>query len=88
MCNDFCRKILDWNILLYKKSFGGASEDSAKIIVGKVQPALVEFETYFGDVSIDAGLQKVFPLTCNAISEDQDGEPLSVPPGKDCHVLN
>ena len=56
--------------------------------MGKAQPALVEFETYFGDVSIDAGLQKVFPLTCNAISEDQDGESLSVPPGKDCHVLN
>jgi len=70
----------DWTCTI--SSFGGSSEDSAKIIVGKAQPALVEFETYFGDVSIDAGLQKVFPLTCNAISEDQDGEPLSVPPGE------
>ena len=55
---------------------------SAKINVGKILPAMVEFENLFGEVSIEQKSdQNTFPLRCNAIPKDFDAPPFSGPPG-------
>ena len=54
---------------------------SAKIVLGKPQPADVEFEDYFGTVNVDLGKEKVINLQCNAKPKDRK-DTLTSPPGQ------
>ena len=59
----------------------GQKEVSATIKVAKSEPARVEFDTYFGDVTIDIGRQTELPLTCKAINEKDPKSKFKSPPG-------
>ena len=76
---DSTRHFGDWTCTI--EDFAGQSA-SAKISVGKVQPAVVDFETYFGTVGVDLGKEKEINLQCNAKPKERGAEPFSGPPGK------
>lgn len=61
--------------------FSGATV-SAPIIVGKVEDARIEFDTYYGQVTLDIGKQPQLPLQCNAFPKNDDAQPFSSQPGK------
>ena len=75
---DINRHFGDWICVI--EDFSGQSV-SAKIVLGKPQPAEVEFEDYFGTVNVDLGKEKVINLQCNAKPKEK-GTSLTSPPGQ------
>ena len=76
---DSTRHFGDWTCTIEDNS---GSTASAKITVNQVQPAMVDFETYFGTLAVDLGKEKEINLQCNAKPKERGAEPLVSPPGK------